>query len=41
MEIYTQPQGAAYTDTRVARRGETVQIGALPAVTLPVTDILL
>ena len=41
VEIYTQPQGTAYTDTRVARRGETVQIGALPAVTLPVTDILL
>ena len=41
VEIYTQPQGAAYTDTRVARRGETVQIGALPAVTLPVTTILL
>ncbi len=41
VEIYTQPQEAAYTATRVARRGDTVQIGALPAVTLPVADILL
>jgi len=41
VEIYTQPQEAAYTTTRVARRGETVQIGALPAVMLPVTTILL
>jgi len=41
VEIHTQPQEAAYTTTRVARRGETVQIGALPAVTLPVATILL
>ncbi len=41
LEVYTQPQGAAYTATRVVQRGETVQIGALPAVTLQADDILL
>ncbi|MDQ2808285.1 MAG: Uma2 family endonuclease [Chloroflexota bacterium] len=41
VEIYTQPQGAAYSTQRIVRRGETVAIGALPAVTLPADDILL
>ncbi len=41
VEIYTQPQGAAYTATRVVRRGEMVPIGALPELTLPADDILL
>ncbi|MDQ2808287.1 MAG: Uma2 family endonuclease [Chloroflexota bacterium] len=41
VEIYSQPQGDAYTATRVVQRGETVPIGALPAVTLHADDILL
>ncbi|MDQ2808286.1 MAG: Uma2 family endonuclease [Chloroflexota bacterium] len=41
VELYTQPQGAAYSTQRIVRRGETVAIGALPAVTLPADDILL
>ncbi len=41
VEVYTQPQGTAYTATRVVGRGETVPIGASPTVTLQADDILL
>ena len=40
LEICTEPVGGAYRTRRVAQRGETVGLIALPGVTLAVDDIL-